>query len=79
MSENSWRTFAIVLLILFILQSLSIITSILNDFEQDQNEKSCSYDTCDGYDESEFDNEICYCYEYDLMGKLKVVKETWIK
>jgi len=41
--------------------------------------EECYYDICNGYSEAWVDGNICYCYDYDVMGNLNIVDEKYMK
>ena len=42
-------------------------------------ENECYYDICGDYEEAYYSDNICYCYDYDVLGSLQIVKTEWIK
>jgi hypothetical protein len=39
----------------------------------------CYYDICSGYIDAWWEEGVCYCYDYDLLGQLEVAKTEYMK
>jgi len=77
MSErNHWKTVAIIFIILFVLETAFIGWAIGYATDQDEKEKRCIVNICDGYPSYQYDmfEEICTCYDY--LGEMQ--KEVYV-
>lgn len=43
-------------------------------YSYNKNTNLCYYEICGDYPEAYYDSEICYCYDYDLMGEVRLAK-----
>lgn len=79
MERHGWKIFAIILLILFLLEtSLMIFGMYLNEKDKDKM-NTCYYDICTEYPEAYIVDDICICYQYDLLDNLQIAKQVYIK
>jgi hypothetical protein len=77
--EGKWKTIAIVCIVLITLEVLffSLGYYISNVEENQKNE--CYYNICENYIDAEIVKDICFCYEEDMLGGLKIGKEQWMR
>ena len=74
MEKNGWKTLAIIFMILFIIETLFVGLGVYLVNEEERQTNLCYYEVCDEYPEALFDEGICTCYEYDLMGEFVPAK-----
>lgn len=77
--KYGWKVFAIILLIIIILENIVIGWGIYRLNEEEDKTNICYYDICREYSEAYYLNKICTCYEPDLLGNLQIAKETYLK
>lgn len=75
MEKTAWKTLAIIFIILFILETSYVSWSIWVYEQQIQKTNQCYYDICEGYPDAWYQDGLCTCYEYDLMGESVVAKQ----
>ena len=79
MKETTWKTLAIVFFILFILETTYIVWAFWYVTNEDNKTLECYYDVCSDYPDALYESNICYCYDYDVIGNLIIVKTEVIK
>lgn len=79
MKATVWKVLAIVFASLFILETLFIIWGVAIANREERVMEECYYDVCAEYPNSDIDGNVCYCYDYDLLGQLMIAKTTLIK
>ena len=77
--EQKWKVIAIVFITLFIFQNLFIVFSFMSVSAEERQIKECFYEICEDYLDADLVDDICYCYDYDVLGELYVAKEKWMK
>lgn len=77
MEKSGWKVLAVVLILILIAENLFLWYSYKTVAEDDKTMLQCYYEICGDYADAWLDIQgICYCYDYDLLGNLKVVKTT---
>jgi len=76
---NNWKTIAIIFIILFTLETLMIIWGTVLIQEEEEKTEECYYNICEDYPEAYFEEDYCYCYDYDQTGKLVVAESEYMK
>ena len=75
----NWKLTAIIFMMLFILETAWIGFGLYLVLEEEEQFNTCYYEICEGYPQSWFYEDICYCYDYDTTGELQLVVEKWMK
>jgi len=76
---NHWKTIAIIFIILFTLETLTIIWGTILVQEEEEKTAECYYDICEDYPEAYFEDNFCYCYDYDQIGELVLAESNFMK
>ena len=79
MKPETWKVIALVIIILFAVENIFIGFIIYIAAAEAKAERECYYNFCGEYPDASYNNEICYCYDYDLMGELNIVKTGVLK
>jgi len=84
MEKTGWKVIAIIFILLFVLETITVIWitlwAINSSYEELNNQNYCYYDFCSKYPYAEIDeNNVCFCYDYDLIGDLIIVDTKIIK
>jgi len=76
MSEKTWKTIAIIFIILFILETLLFAGLIYIGQQEINRDTECQINICADYDAFIYDRytQTCYCYRNN-----EVVLERWMK
>ncbi len=75
----NWKLIAIVFIVLFVSETISILWGIYL-YEKEQEEWNvCLYEICSDYYYGEVEDGVCFCYDYDLIGNLKLYKTEILK
>ena len=71
---NGWKITAIIFIILFVLETISVAWMITIGLQQNDKEKECSISVCGngGYVSYIYEADVCHCYNSD--GKQMLVK-----
>lgn len=75
----NWKVFGIIFLILFLCENALIIYGWYLMDKEDKQLKECYYDICDGYEEAEVSEGVCFCYEKDMLGDYVIAKTEVLK
>jgi len=68
MEKTGWKILAVTsTTMLLALIGILIWGTILNA-EYEEKVSTCYYDICSGYEDAWFDQNVCYCYAYDVLG-----------
>ena len=74
-----WKLLAIIFMILFILETAYTVFSIYVYVHETDLMNECYYNKCESYPEAYYENGVCYCYDYSLLGDLVVDKTYYLK
>ena len=75
----NWKTLAIILIIIQIIEIIWIGFGYYLLVKEENMAKECYYTTCAEYPEAYIDEDICTCYDYDVLGNLVVAKTKVLK
>ena len=75
----NWKTIAIIFIILFGLLLTYNIWSV--NYYNNEVEKTniCFYDICADYIQASYEEDICSCYEIDMVGEYIIAKTEYMK
>jgi len=76
---NGWKLTAIVFIILFGILFTYNCWAIYYWNDLDKQTNICYYDVCEIYPDAYYDDDLCTCYEYDILGELIVAKTKYMK
>jgi len=74
MVSIKWKTIAIIFITLFVIQSLFIGLSYYSVASENKAINECYYNTCSENPDADYENGVCTCYDYDVLGNLIIVK-----
>ena len=66
----NWKVISIILLVIFVIENSFIIYSVTLVNKESKDTLVCYYETCKGYPEATFIDNLCTCYEKDVLGNL---------
>lgn len=72
-----WKTIAIIFIILFISENLLIGFFYYLEVKEIEETNNCYYNICEEYPEAEYLDDICFCYDYDVLGDYVIVKTEY--
>lgn len=67
-------SFIIIVAVFFAIGYVSLKQEEKQLEEEERLTKVCYYKVCVDYPEAYFEDNVCTCYDYDLIGELKVAK-----
>ena len=72
----NWKVIAIIFILIATIETLTIGWAVSVYNEEQANMKVCYYDNqfCADYPDALYEKGICYCYDYDVLGDLRIVK-----
>ena len=70
----NWKIIAIVFVCLFVAENFLLGVGIYLVAQEENMLKECYYKVCEGYPDADLIDNICTCYEYDLIDNLIPVK-----
>ena len=76
---NTWKLIAIVFIIITLLETALIIWSISTYYDDLEKSNICYYEICINNTDAYYESGVCYCYDYNLLGELDIVKTKLIK
>lgn len=79
MNDKNWKTLAIVFMVLFVLETAFVGWSLWYANSENEKYMDCLYDVCGDYPEAWYEDGLCYCYDYDILGDLFVAKTKMMK
>ena len=75
----NWKVLTIILLVVIILENLFFAWGYYLVVQDENNYNECAYEICADYPQAYFENEICSCYDYSMLGDLEIIKQEWLK
>ena len=72
---NGWKVTALIFLTLFILENMFWGWAIWYGMQEETKINECYYEVCSEYPEAWYDENICYCYGYDMLGN-EIIEHT---
>ena len=73
-NKSKWKTVAIIFIVLFSLETLFLVWAYYTALQEQVKTEKCYYNICAEYPEAQLDGNVCFCYDYDLVGNLGVAK-----
>jgi len=70
MEKTTWKTIAIIFMILFILETAYCIWAVSLYYDEIEDTNVCYYEFCREYPQADLTEGICTCYDLDILGKL---------
>ena len=73
---SGWKTVAIIFIVLFTIQTAIFVWGYMETKREAKLTNICYYNICEDYPEAiyEYDQGLCTCYDYDLMGNPTIAK-----
>ena len=74
MDKTTWRLIAIIFIILFSVMVIWFTWSYIYVTQQEKLTNICYYEVCEDYPEANYEDHLCSCYDYDMLGNYVLVK-----
>lgn len=74
-----WKAVAIVLIIFTLVMIAFTVVALIEEKNYTDKVNTCYYDICSTYPDAWYADDVCTCYDYDVLGDLMVEKEEYIK
>ena len=79
MEKQGYKVLAVVVIIVWLF-TVGLVWWIYNlGVQEYEQESECYYDLCNQYADAWLDNDVCFCYEYDMLGEAVVAKTTYMR
>ncbi len=79
MENKNWKMIAIMSIIINIIMIVLWIWVYMDIIQEEEKTYECYYEVCDGYQDAWYENNVCTCYELDVMGNYVVEKEKYMR
>lgn len=79
MQKNSWKALAIIFFALLVLENILLFIAYREVIDEENKTKECYYDICEDYIDATYQDGVCFCYDTDMLGNLKIAKTEVIK
>ena len=79
MEKKAWKTIAIIFMIIAVVETAYLIWAVTLYTVEENRANECYYNVCSDYVDAWYENKVCYCYDYDLMGDLQIAKTKLMK
>ncbi len=76
--KTNWKAIAIIFIILFTLLIVFGIWAVAYANHDLKQQNICFYDICSGYPDAYYFDQICECYDYDVIGNLIISKSEYM-
>lgn len=76
--EIKWKIIAIVFMVLFFSTWAFISWGLWLNNRDLKQQNICYWDICGDYPEAEIVDNVCHCYDYDLLGDYVHAKSTYL-
>ena len=78
MNKSTWKAVAIVSIVVLIVLLISAMLIIRSADKELEKENLCYYEICGGYPDVDYQDKVCTCYDYDIVGYLIVAKTQYM-
>ncbi len=79
MEKKGWKITAIICIVITVLIIVSNVTNYFYYAKEEKKINECYYNICDIYPDADYLNDVCYCYDYDVLGELVLVETKYMK
>ncbi len=79
MKKKGWKIIAIVCLVITTLIIVSNLINYISYLNEEKKINECLYDICNDYPDADYEEDICYCYDYDVLGELFLADTKYMK
>ena len=79
MEKNGWRIIAVVCIAIVALIIISNFVNYATYEKEEAKMNECYYDICREYPDADYSEDVCYCYDYDVLGDLIIVDTEYMK
>lgn len=76
---NLWKIIAIIFIVLFAIETSFLLYSVGLYNRELTNTNTCYYDYCGNYPQATYQEGVCICYDYDVLGNYVQVKSKYFK
>lgn len=78
--DKGWKIAIVVLWILFILQNVLFIWGAISILQEEEKIYQCYFNICSEYEDVDFVDDICTCYEYNYkIEDYEIKKQIYMK
>jgi hypothetical protein len=69
----------IVIAILFVIENIYLVSNLISYNNELKKTNFCYYSICEEYPDAYYEDGVCFCYDYDILGELIVSKTEVLK
>lgn len=70
MKSTTWKVLAIIFFSLFMIETIFWLWMVKITINEENKILDCYYEICGDYPDASYENKICTCYDYDVIGDL---------
>jgi len=74
MDREGWKVLAVASIIINLSLMVLWIYGYVTIHYEEKMQRECFYDVCSDYPDAEVLDKVCYCYDFDMLGDLFLVK-----
>ena len=75
----NWKAIAIFYTVIFLVLLAAWIVGTVSYNQEEEKTNICYYDVCEIYPEADYTDDVCTCYDYDVLGDYIVSKQEYMK
>ena len=79
MERTSWKILAIVMIVIVVAETGLIGFFYYIGNQEIEKQNMCYYDICSGSADALYEDNVCFCYDYDVLGQLAISKTYYMK
>jgi len=78
MEKKGWKIIAIVFIAITAFIIFFNAVNYISYSREEAKMNECFYDICDIYPDADYAEDVCYCYDYSVLGELVVVDTEYM-
>ena len=75
---NKWKIVAIVFISLFVLETSFLLWGMYLVDKEERLTMECYYEVCEDYPSAYFEDDLCSCIDYDVLGYEIIPKQEYM-
>lgn len=74
-----WKAVAIIFIILFVLETAIVVGTVVWAANDTEKQYECYYNVCSENYDAVYQDNVCTCYDLDVMGEYVISKTEYMK